>query len=41
MERTAKRHPFMAMGSDRWLMAEKYGRLCPSERVAKGLQSLE
>jgi hypothetical protein len=31
----------MAMGSDRWLMAKKYGRLCPSERVAKGLQSLE
>jgi DNA-directed RNA polymerase beta subunit len=31
----------MATGSDRWLMAKKYGRLCPSERVAKGLQSME
>ena len=41
VERTAKRHPFMAMGSDRGLMAEKYGRLCPSGRVVKGCSPLE
>ena len=25
----------MAIGSDRWLMAEKYGRLYPGDRVVK------